>query len=74
MSERFFRDIANNGIRRGAIPSVSHLNDAIDSYIEQHNLEPTLFSWAASARDILAKVTRARSASGVMAHLSDARH
>ena len=62
MVERFFRDITNKRIRRGAFPSVRHLNDAIDSYIEQHNLEPTPFIWTASANDILAKVTRARSA------------
>ncbi|MEO0481919.1 MAG: IS630 family transposase, partial [Planctomycetota bacterium] len=55
-------DITNKRIRRGAFPSVRHLNDAIDSYIEQHNLEPTPFIWTASAKDILAEVTRARSA------------
>ena len=62
MVERFFRDITNKRIRRGAFPSVRHLNEAIDDYIEQHNLEPAPFIWTASAKDILAKVTRARSA------------
>ena len=62
MVERFFRDITSKRIRRGAFPSVRHLVAAIDSYIEEHNMDPKPIIWTASAKDILAKVTRARAA------------
>lgn len=62
MVERFFRDITTKRIRRGAFPSVTRLVEAINSYIEEHNLEPKPFIWTAKANDILAKVTRAKSA------------
>ena len=62
MVERFFRDITTKRIRRGAFPSVRHLVAAIKAYIEEHNLAPKAFIWTAKACDILAKVTRAKSA------------
>jgi len=33
---------------------------AIDLYVAHHNIDPKPFIWTASARDILAKVTRAK--------------
>jgi transposase len=62
MVERFFRDITTKRIRRGAFPSVDALIQAIEAYIDQHNLAPKPFIWTAKAGDILAKVTRARAA------------
>ena len=62
MVERFFRDITNNAIRRGAFTSVHDLIDAIDAYLLQHNQAPKPFIWTANASDILAKVMRARQA------------
>ena len=62
MVERFFRDITSKRIRRGAFPSVRHLVAAIESYIEEHNMDPKPIIWTASAKDIPAKVTRARAA------------
>ena len=62
MVERFFRDVTTKRIRRGAFPSVKHLVEAIEGYIEEHNLEPKPFIWTAKAKDILAKVTRANAA------------
>ncbi len=62
MVERFFRDITTKRIRRGAFPSVRHLVAAIKAYVEEHNLAPKPFIWTAKACDILAKVTRAKSA------------
>ena len=62
MVERFFRDITAERIRRGVFPSVRHLIAAIEAYIDEHNLEPKPFIWTAKASDILAKVTRAKSA------------
>ncbi len=62
MVERFFRDITTKRIRRGAFPSVRRLIEAIQAYIEQHNMDPKPFIWTAKASDILAKVTRAKAA------------
>ena len=62
MVERFFRDLTSKRIRRGAFRSVAALIAAIDSYIAEHNLDPKPFIWTAKAKDILAKVTRARAA------------
>ena len=62
MVERFFRDLTDKQIRRGAFPSVRHLIAAIERYIEIHNLDPKPFIWTAKASDILEKVKRARSA------------
>ena len=60
MVERFFRDITVNAIRRGTFTSVHDLIDAIDAYLIEHNRAPKPFIWTASAKDILAKVVRAR--------------
>jgi len=62
MVERFFRDITVNAIRRGTFTSVHDLIDAIDAYLVEHNRNPKPFIWTASAKDILAKVVRAREA------------
>ncbi len=62
MVERFFRDLTENQLRRGAFTSVQELEHAIHSYIEQHNREPKPFIWTATASDILEKVKRARAA------------
>jgi transposase len=60
MVERFFRDITDKRIRRGVFASVAELEAAIDAYIAAHNANPKPFIWTAKAKDILAKVTRAR--------------
>ncbi len=60
MVERFFRDITENRIRRGVFRSVPELEAAIQAYIENHNAAPKPFIWTASAKDILAKVSKAR--------------
>jgi transposase len=57
--ERWFRDITDKQIRRGAFKSVRQLIDTIMAYIEQHNNNPKTFVWTAKAEDILAKVARA---------------
>jgi hypothetical protein len=62
MVERFFRDITVKRIRRGVFRSVEQLVTAIEGYVGEHNLDPKPFVWTAKAGDILAKVTRARSA------------
>ena len=60
MVERFFRDLSENRLRRGAFRSLEELVAAIDGYIDQHNESPKPFIWTASASDILEKVKRAR--------------
>jgi transposase len=62
MVERFFRDITVKRIRRGVFRSVEQLVMAIEGYVGEHNLDPKPFIWTAKAGDILAKVTRARTA------------
>jgi len=57
--ERWFREITDKRIRRGAFHSVGQLIDTIMDYIDQHNDNPKPFVWTAKAEDILAKVARA---------------
>jgi len=57
--ERWFREITDKRIRRGAFHSVRQLIDTIMDYIERHNDNPKPFVWTAKAEDILAKVARA---------------
>jgi transposase len=60
MVERFFRDLTVNRIRRGTFGSVQELIQAIEQYLAANNQDPKPFIWTAKARDILAKVSRAR--------------
>ena len=60
MIERFFRDFTEKAIRRGSFYNVDDLIGAISEYINQHNENPKPFIWTATAKDILAKVKRAR--------------
>ena len=60
MVERFFRDLTVNRLRRGVFRDVIELVEAIDSYIDQHNIKPKPFIWTAKAKDILEKVKRPR--------------
>jgi len=58
--ERFFREITDKRIRRGAFPSVKALVEAIMAYIDAHNAAPKAFKWTAAAEEIADKVGRAR--------------
>ena len=60
MVERFFRDLTQNRLRRGAFRDVEELIMAIGDYIDRHNENPKPFIWTAKASDILEKVKRAR--------------
>jgi transposase len=62
MIERFFRDLTENRIRRGAFQDLEQLIVAIGDYIDRHNDNPKPFIWTAKAKDILQKVTRAQAA------------
>lgn len=60
--ERWFRDITEKRIRRGAFKSVAQLEQAIRDFINHHNADPKGFVWTAKAEAILEKVRRARKA------------
>src|SRR5262249_40636308 len=59
MVERFFAEITQNRIRRGAFKSVAELKNAIMKYLESHNADPKPFIWTNSTAEILEKVARA---------------
>lgn len=60
--ERWFRDLTEERIRRGAFQSVPQLIQAIMDYIAAHNENPRSIVWTAKVEDILQKVRRARAA------------
>jgi transposase len=56
--ERFFAEITEKRIRRGAFRSVAALEKAIMEYLAHHNENPRPFKWTASADLILDRVKR----------------
>ena len=61
--ERWFRELTDKRIRRGAFQSVRQLIAAIDQYIEHHNdYTHHGYRWKAKAEDIIAKFHRAKAA------------
>ena len=60
--ERWFRDITDKRIRRGAFHSVEQLITAINDYIAAHNAQPKTYTWTAKAETIMEKIRRARKA------------
>ena len=64
--ERWFRDITDKRIRRGSFGSVPELIAAIKEYLANHNQNPRIFTWTASAERILAKVAKCKEALGTL--------
>jgi len=58
--ERWFRELTEKRLRRGAFRSVPELIAAIEEYLAVHNEDPRPFVWTASAEAIVAKVSRCR--------------
>ena len=56
--ERFFAEITEKRIRRGAFRSVAELEQAIEEYLRTHNTQPRPFVWTKSADLILNKVRK----------------
>lgn len=56
--ERFFGEITEKRIRRGAFRSVAALEAAIREYLEHHNASPKPFVWTADADLILDRVKK----------------
>lgn len=58
--ERWFAELDQKAVRRGAFRSVRDLQRAITTFLEQWNARPTPFVWTASVERILEKIARAR--------------
>ena len=58
--ERWFKELTDKRLRRGAFSSVAELTAAITTWAEHWNLDPKPFVWKATADDIIAKVQRGR--------------
>jgi transposase len=66
--ERFFAEISEKRIRRGAFKSVPALERAIADYLAEHNKDPRPFVWIADADSILDRIKR------VCERISDSGH
>ena len=51
--ERWFRELTDKAIRRGAFHSVPDLIEAINAFLAAHNDDPKPFVWTASVDAIL---------------------
>jgi transposase len=58
--ERWFKELTDKRLRRGAFTSVDHLSTAITTWAEHWNNDPKPFIWKATAEDIIEKVSRGR--------------
>ncbi len=56
--ERFFAEITEKRIRRGAFKSVPALEQAIADYLAHHNADPKPFKWVADADSILDRIKK----------------
>jgi len=54
--ERFFGKITQEAIRRGSFTSVRQLEQAIQTYMQEHNRQPKPFVWTATADLIFKKL------------------
>jgi transposase len=66
--ERFFAEITEKRIRRGAFRSVKALERAIQEYLDHHNKNPKPFVWTATADTILTRIA------GICERISDSGH
>ena len=60
--ERWFKELTDRRLRRGAFTSVPDLIDAIETWVEHWNDDPKPFVWHKPAEEIIAKVRRGRAA------------
>lgn len=58
--ERWLRELTARRIRRGSYPSVPALIEAIMGYVNNYNQNPQIFTWTASADQILRKVAKCK--------------
>ena len=60
--ERWFKELTDRRLRRGAFSSVADLIDAIELWAEHWNDDPKPFVWHKTVDEIIAKVRRGRTA------------
>jgi len=60
--ERWFRELTDKRLRRGAFPNVGALIAAITQYLENHNQNPQVFVWSAPVERILTKIAKCKEA------------
>ena len=60
--ERWFNELTERRLRRGAFTSVAALIDAIETWAEHWNDNPQPFVWTKTADEIITKVRRGRAA------------
>jgi transposase len=58
--ERWFGELTQKAVRRGAFVSVGDLVEAIANHLEQWNETPRPFVWTATVESIMEKIDRAR--------------
>jgi hypothetical protein len=56
--ERWFAELTNKQLRRGAYQSVPKLKAAIQEFIDAHQANPKPFVWTKTADQILASIAR----------------
>lgn len=64
--ERWFREITDKRIRRGAFKNVGQLIETIMTFVEAHNADPKPFVWSAPVERILSKVAKCKEALGTL--------
>jgi hypothetical protein len=58
--ERWFKELTDKRLRRGAFTSVTDLTQAITVWADHWNDDPKPFIWKATAEDIIKRVSRGR--------------
>ncbi len=58
--ERWFGELTQKAVRRGAFISVAELQEVIEQFLQAWNEAPRPFVWTATVENIMAKVERAR--------------
>jgi transposase len=58
--ERWFRELTQKAVRRGAFASVPDLIQAIETFLAAWNEQPKPFIWTETVENIMAKIERAR--------------
>ncbi len=58
--ERWFKELTDKRLRRGAFSSIPALIDAIETWVAHRNTDPKPLVWHATANEILEKVRRGR--------------
>ena len=58
--ERWFGELTQKAVRRGAFVSVAELQEAIEAFLKAWNEAPRPFVWTATVEKIMTKVERAR--------------